>query len=66
MELRAKKIREMSREERTETLNSLRESLLREKASVAMGGAPKSPGKMRSIKRQMARIMTVQGLEEKK
>lgn len=66
MELRAKEIRGMSKEEVTERLTSLKESLLRERASVAMGGAPTSPGKIRSIRRQIARILTVSNAEDKK
>ena len=64
MELRAKALREMSDEELNEKLLSLKESLLKERSSVAMGGAPSSPGKMRSIRRQIARVLTV--MEEKK
>lgn len=66
MELRAKQIKEMSKEEVEERLNSLKESLLRERASTAMGGQPASPGKIRSIKRQIARILTVSNMEDKK
>ena len=56
MELRSKQIRQMSREEVEERLKSLKDSLLKERASVAMGGAPTNPGKIRSIRRQIARI----------
>ncbi len=66
MELTAKRIREMSKEERTEALNSLKETLLKERSSVAMGGAPKSPGTIKSVRRQIARILTVEGSEENK
>ena len=59
MELRAKQIREMQKEEIDERLKSLEESLLKERASVAMGGAPRNPGKIRSLRRQIARINTV-------
>ncbi|GGM71999.1 50S ribosomal protein L29 [Thermogymnomonas acidicola] len=65
MELRASRIREMSRQEREETLKNLRESLLRERASHAMGGAPSNPGKIKSIKRQIARVLTVMTEENK-
>jgi large subunit ribosomal protein L29 len=59
MELRAKQIREMKTEEVHERLKSLEESLLKERASVAMGGAPRNPGKIRSLRREIARINTV-------
>lgn len=61
MELKAKDLRNMNNDELNEKLKSLRESLLRERSAVAMGGAPSSPGKSRSIRRQIARILTVMG-----
>ncbi len=64
LELRAKQIREMSSEEIKSKLKNLQQLLLKERASVAMGGSPVSPGKMKSIRRQIARIMTVIGSEE--
>ena len=65
-ELKAKKLLEMSKEELNDTLKKLNESLMRERASVAMGGAPVSPGKMRSIRRQIASDRTVMSLEDHK
>lgn len=59
MELKARQIKEMKQEEVEERLKSLEESLLEERASVAMGGAPRNPGKIKSIRRQIARINTV-------
>ena len=59
MELRAKQIRGMEKAEIKERLKSLEESLLKERASVAMGGAPRNPGKIKSLRRQIARINTV-------
>ena len=64
MELRAKKLREMSKAEVQDQLKSLKEALLKERASVAMGGAPINPGKIKSIRRQIARINTVLHTEE--
>ena len=63
-ELKTKDLRNMNNEELNQKLKSLKVSLLRERASVAMGGAPASPGKMRSVRRQIARILTI--MEEKK
>ncbi len=56
----------MNKEEIEDRLKSLKDSLLNERASVAMGGAPTSPGKIRSIRRQIARINTVLGSEDYK
>ncbi len=58
-ELKAKQIREMSPEERVKRLNELREELMHELGVSAMGGAPPSPGKIRSLRKQIARILTV-------
>ncbi len=66
MELRAKSLKQMSSEELQKTLDQLRESLLHERASVALGGAPSNPGKIKSLRRQIARIRTVMGSEDQK
>lgn len=66
MELRAKELRQMSSEEVEKALDQLRESLLHERASVALGGAPSNPGKIKSIRRQIARIKTVMASEDQK
>ncbi|MCD6275982.1 MAG: 50S ribosomal protein L29 [Thermoplasmata archaeon] len=58
-ELKAKEIRQMSEEERKKKLAELRRELMHEMGVSAMGGAPPSPGKIRSLKRQIARILTV-------
>ncbi|BAB59477.1 ribosomal protein large subunit L35 [Thermoplasma volcanium GSS1] len=65
LELRAKQIRQMSKEERQQTLKNLKESLLHERALVSMGGSSPSPGKVRSIRRQIARLLTVEREEKK-
>ena len=49
----------MNLEERRKRLAKLREELMHELGVSAMGGAPPSPGKIRSLKRQIARILTV-------
>lgn len=59
MELRAKEARQKTEEELRDILKSLKESLMKEKASRAMGGAPTNPGKMGSVRREIARLKTV-------
>jgi large subunit ribosomal protein L29 len=61
MEMKARELREMTPEELNEKLKSLKESLLKERSAIAMGGAPASPGTMHSIKKQIARILTIMG-----
>ena len=53
-------IREMQPEERESRLKELRSELMNERGIASMGGQPTSPGRMRAIKRQIARIMTVE------
>lgn len=61
--LKTEDIREMEREEMEETLEELRDELLHEKGQAAMGGAPESPGRIRAIKKNIARILTVMNEE---
>jgi large subunit ribosomal protein L29 len=49
----------MSSEEMKKKYNDLREELMRERGISAMGGAPPSPGKIESLRRQLARMETV-------
>ncbi|MCL6002067.1 MAG: 50S ribosomal protein L29 [Thermoplasmatales archaeon] len=58
-EMKAKSIRKMSKEEIQKKYADLREELMRERGISAMGGAPPSPGKIESLRRQLARIETV-------
>ena len=61
--MKAKEIRKMNIEEQRKRLAKLREELMHELGVSAMGGAPPSPGKIRSLKRQIARILTVMNEE---
>jgi large subunit ribosomal protein L29 len=49
----------MSKEEMHKKFSDLKEELMRERGISAMGGAPPSPGKIESLRRQIARIETV-------
>ena len=63
-QLKSEQIRKMSKEERNEQLKSLHETLLRQRASVAMGGAPSNPGLIKSVRQQIARILTINRMED--
>jgi large subunit ribosomal protein L29 len=63
--LRSDEIRKMNTDERQEELEKILMELLRERAIASAGGAPESPGKMKEIKRTIARIKTIQ-TEKKK
>jgi len=58
--LKIEDVRNMSAEEIEEELRSLESELIREKGIVAAGGALEKPGRIRDIRRTIARIMTVQ------
>jgi large subunit ribosomal protein L29 len=58
--LKIEDVRNMSAEEIEEELRSLESELIREKGIVAAGGAPEKPGRIRDIRRTIARIKTVQ------
>lgn len=62
--LKAKEIRDMTAEERTERLQELRHDLMQERGVQAMGGSTPSPGKIRTLRREIARILTIQREEE--
>ncbi len=58
--LKVSEIREMSPEVRAEKLMELRDELMHERGIGAMGGAPASPGKIRALRKNIARILTIQ------
>jgi large subunit ribosomal protein L29 len=58
--LKVEDVRNMSAEEIEEELRNLESELIRETGIVAAGGAPENPGRIRDIKRTIARIRTVQ------
>jgi len=54
-------IRNMSSEELAEELHHLQMEMVRERGIVTAGGAPEKPGRIKEIRRTIARIKTVQG-----
>jgi len=61
--LKTNEIRQMNRNEKRDKLAELRNELLHERGVAAMGGAPVSPGKIRSLRASIARILTVMNEE---
>jgi len=57
--LRMKDIRAMRPEELRGKLESLEDELMHERGVAAMGGAPPSPGRLRALRTNVARIRTV-------
>ncbi len=62
--MKATEIRDMTRAERDERLNELRHDLMQERGIQAMGGSAQSPGKIRTLRREIARILTINREEE--
>jgi len=63
--LRTKEIRAMDAETRSKKLTELRDELMHERGVAAMDGAPPSPGKIRALRKNIARILTVMREEER-
>jgi large subunit ribosomal protein L29 len=59
MVLKAKEIREFTPEERREKLAELKSELMHERGVAAMGGSPPSPGKIRQLRMNIAKILTI-------
>jgi large subunit ribosomal protein L29 len=63
--IKSKDIRAMSLEERESKLKELRSDLMHERGVAAMGGAPKNPGKIQAIRRNISRMLTIIREEER-
>ncbi len=57
--LRMREIKEMTREARRSKLRELRDELMYERGVAAMGGAPPSPGKIRALRKNISRMLTI-------
>lgn len=57
--LRTKELRAFSQEETGKKLKELRAELSKEMAKKAVGGAPTKTGRIRQLKRTIARVLTI-------
>lgn len=57
--LRMKELRALSDEELQRKIAEIENDLLRERGTAAMGGAPPSPGRLRALRTNVARALTV-------
>ena len=62
--MRIKDLRKLSDEDQEKRLNQLKLELLKERGNIEMGGNIKNPGKIKIIRRDIARILTLK--KEKK
>jgi large subunit ribosomal protein L29 len=63
--IKVKEIKTMSLNDRGAKLRELQDELMHERGTAAMGGAPANPGRIRAIRTNIARILTVQQEELK-
>jgi large subunit ribosomal protein L29 len=64
--LKIKEIRNLNDEDLGKRLNELKLELLKERGNIEMGGNVKNPGKIKVIRRNIARILTLKKEKEKK
>jgi large subunit ribosomal protein L29 len=62
--LRVQEIREMSQTERTRRLGEIRTELSKLRTMIKAGGSIENPGRVRDLRKAIARIMTVMREEE--
>lgn len=63
--LRLKDIRAMSSEDRRKKLTELRTELMRLKTMIKAGGAVENPGRIRELRKTVARILTIENEQPK-
>ena len=64
--LKKKQLKQMSRPDLINRLSELRLELAKEKGNIAIGGTPSNPGRIKDIKKTIARILTeLKKLDEK-
>lgn len=56
----ANELREMPIDELEATLDEMQQELMHERGVAAMGGAPPDPGRIRELRKTVARIKTIQ------
>ena len=64
--LRTKEIRAMDTPTREKKLRELEDELMHERGVAAMGGAPPNPGKIRALRKNLARLHTIDSEERRR
>ena len=58
--LSAQEVRALNKDDRQTRLAELKRELMQERGVQAMGGSTPSPGKIRTLRREIARILTIE------
>ena len=64
--LRTKDVKKLGEKDMDKKLNELRLELTKERANIAIGASATSPGRIREIRRAIARILTVKNERQKR
>ena len=56
--IKKKQLKQMNRPDLVSRLGELRLELAKEKGQIAIGGTPSNPGRIKELKRTIARILT--------
>ena len=64
--IRTAEIRAMDNEELEKTIKEVRGDLMHEKGLASMGGAPPNPGKIKALRKNIARLLTLKNEREAK
>ena len=64
--MKIKEMRKLNPEDSDKKLNELKLELLKERGNIEMGGNVKNPGKIKIIRRDIARILTLKREKEKR
>lgn len=62
--VKKKEMRKLKEDEQEKKLRDLRLELLKQRGNVEMGGNVKNPGRIRTIKRDIARLLTFKAERE--
>lgn len=60
--LRVRDIQKLTKKEKNQKMTELKKELMKLRSQMATGTAPESPGKIKAIKRTIARILTLNGV----
>ncbi len=62
--IKKNELKQMDNKSISEKLNELRDELIRIRAQIAMGTLPENPGRIKEIRRTIARILTIKRMKE--